>query len=189
MTLATRLLIGGVAATLLVCASAAAAQAATASPATPRPGSTVPAAPTTRVTATSGAFRYEMTATAGVIHDVEVFGDVRDGSGTSGRPAVGPDEIASMGFVAGGTSSDSGVSGAHLSGVAGDDVTAVTVVPAGAAPVRASLDHGLWAAAWQGDPDADGGRATVRFTTADGRHRTVTTDDIDWIAASQRTTR
>ena len=52
--------------------------------------------------------------------------------------------------------------------------------------VLAALDHGIWAAAWQGDPDADGGRAQVEFRTADGRHRTVSTDDIDWVAAEQR---
>jgi hypothetical protein len=144
------------------------------------------AAATAHVRAVSGAFAYEMTATPAGITDVEHFGTVQDGHGSSSRPAVEPGEIRSMGHVAGGTSFANGVSGAHLSGVAGDDVTSVTVVPASGAPVPATLDGGIWAAAWQGDPEADGGRAEVRFTTKDGKPRTTTTDDIDWIAAEQR---
>jgi hypothetical protein len=186
MTLSTRLLLAGAATALLVTGSAAAANAAAASPSPRLEAATTRPAQTAHVRAVSGAFSYEMTATASTIHDVELFGDIRDGRGTGGRPAVRPDEIKSMGFVAGGTSFDNGVSGAHLSGVAGSDVTAVTVVPPTGGPVPATLDHGLWAAAWQGDPDADGGRAEVEFTTSSGQHRTVSTDDIDWIAAEQR---
>lgn len=189
MTLATRLLVAGAATALLVSASTAAARAATTEAPTARSVSPEAAPAPVHVTATSGAFRYELTGTATTLHDVERFGGVRDGRGTSGRPGVRPDEIRSMGSVAGGTSSENGVSGAHLSGVAGADVTAVTVLPATRRPVPATLSHGLWAAAWQGDPGADDGRAAVRFTTADGRTRTVSTDDIDWIAAAQRADR
>lgn len=102
------------------------------------------------------------------------------------RDGLAADEVVSFGYVAGFGDPDTGEQHAQLSGQAGTDVTAVRVVSASGTTTPATLVDGIWAAVWTAGDSADEyGAATLQVDTAAGT-TTVSTDDVDVIAAEQR---
>jgi len=121
-----------------------------------------------------------------VIQSFEEHGVLVSTGGTplNGEPA--PEEVVSFGFVGGFENLETGAAYAQLSGQAGAGVTAVRVVSASGTVTSAALVDGIWGAVWlAGDDENEYGAATIEFDTAAGT-RTVSTTDVDVIAAEQR---
>lgn len=108
-------------------------------------------------------------------------------TGSSGlRGDLGADDVVSFGYVAGFGDPATGVAYAQLSGQAGPEVTGVRVVSASGVETEAALADGVWGAVWVAGDDADEyGAATIEVDTAAGT-RTVSTDEVDVVAADQR---
>jgi hypothetical protein len=105
---------------------------------------------------------------------------------TSLRDGLAADEVVSFGYVAGFGDPDTGAQHAQLSGQAGADVTAVRVVSASGVTTSATLVDGIWGAVWTAGESADDyGPATLQVDTPAGT-TTVSTDQVDVIAAEQR---
>jgi len=107
---------------------------------------------------------------------------------TSLRDGLAADEVVSFGYVAGFGDPNTDEQHAQLSGQAGADVTAVRVVSATGTTTPATLIDGIWAAVWTAGGSSDEyGPATLQVDTAAGT-TTVSTDQVDVIAAEQRAT-
>jgi hypothetical protein len=105
---------------------------------------------------------------------------------TSLRNGLAADEVVSFGYVAGFGDPDTGAQHAQLSGQAGADVTAVRVVSASGVTTSATLVDGIWGAVWTAGESADEyGPAVLQVDTPAGT-ATVSTDEVDVIAAEQR---
>jgi hypothetical protein len=111
---------------------------------------------------------------------------------TSLRNGLAADEVVSFGYVAGFGDPDTGAQHAQhaqhaqLSGQAGADVTAVRVVSASGVTTSATLVDGIWGAVWTAGDSADEyGPAVLQVDTPAGT-ATVSTDQVDVIAAEQR---
>ncbi|WP_108249420.1 hypothetical protein [Planctomonas deserti] len=122
----------------------------------------------------------------GVLQESFVEDGVVVSTGTTTlQPELAADQILSFGFVAGYGNAATGDDYAQLSGQAGTGVTAVRVVSASGVVTSASLVDGVWGAVWRAGADADEyGAAELQFDTAAGTV-TVSTDDVDVIAAAQ----
>jgi hypothetical protein len=102
------------------------------------------------------------------------------------RSGLGEDDVISFGYVGGYGNPVTGVNYAQLTGQAGPGVTEVRVRSTSGALIRADLADGVWAVVWEAVDDAsEYGSATLEFDTPQGT-RTVSTDDVDVIAAAQR---
>jgi hypothetical protein len=105
---------------------------------------------------------------------------------TSLQAGLAADEVMSFGYVAGFGDPGTGEQHAQLSGQAGTDITAIRVVSASGVTTSATLVDGIWVAVWTAGGSADEyGPATLQVDTAAGT-TTVSTDEVDAIAAEQR---
>lgn len=121
-----------------------------------------------------------------LVESFEKDGTVLSTGSTSLLEGLAADSVASFGYVAGFGDPLTGVDYAQLSGQAGTDVTSVRVVSASGVETTADLADGVWGAVWLAGDDADEyGAATIEFDTAAGT-TTVSTDEVDVIAADQR---
>lgn len=121
-----------------------------------------------------------------LVESFEKDGTVISTGSTSLLDGLAADSVASFGYVAGFGDPVAGVAYAQLSGQAGADVTAVRIVSASGVDTTADLADGVWGAVWLAGDDADEyGAATIEFDTAAGT-TTVSTDEVDVIAADQR---
>ncbi len=134
-----------------------------------------------------GAYEGKWAVQGGTL--VESFqenGQVVSTGSTSLRTGVPADQIISFGYVAGFGSAATGQNYAQLSGQAGVEVTAVRVISASGTVTEAKLADGIWGAVWlAGSNPGEYGAATLEFDTPKGT-RSVSTTDVDVIAADQK---
>lgn len=104
---------------------------------------------------------------------------------TSLRTGLAVDDVTSFGYVAGFGDPATGTNYAQLSGQAGTGVSAVRVISASGVTTGADLADGVWGTVWlAGDSADEYGPAMIEYDTAKGT-TTVSTDDVDVIAAEQ----
>ncbi|WP_159620710.1 hypothetical protein, partial [Arthrobacter zhaoguopingii] len=120
-----------------------------------------------------------------LVESFQENGEVVSTGSTSLRTGLPADQIISFGYVAGFGSAATGQNYAQLSGQAGEDVTAVRVISASGTVTETTLADGIWGAVWlAGSNPGEYSAATLEFDTPAGT-RTVSTIDVDVIAADQ----
>ncbi|MCS3442206.1 hypothetical protein [Microbacterium phyllosphaerae] len=133
--------------------------------------------PQASVEVTAGQFSYQLAVTGGGFSDVTTFGTIDDGHGTGPVPAVDASNVHTLvPFVHGGLSTETGVGGFVVSGIAGSDVTAVTVALSDGRTATAELVDGVWAAVFNGYSNEVADVADIRFTTSDGQAHQTTSE-------------
>lgn len=159
----------------------------TAASAAPSAEPTLPAMEAPLLSQSAGPYTGKWKVAGGSLEEsFELDGATIANGTTALRGDLAADQVVSFGYVAGFADAATGAEYAQLSGQAGSDVTGVNVVSASGVRTAASLVDGVWGAVWPaGDSTDEFGAARIEVSTPAGT-TTVSTDDVDVIAADQR---
>ncbi|SDO49628.1 hypothetical protein SAMN04487848_1169 [Microbacterium sp. ru370.1] len=159
----------------------------TAASAAPSAEPTLPAMDAPLLSQSAGPYTGKWKVAGGSLEEsFELDGATIANGTTALRGDLAADQVVSFGYVAGFGDPATGAEYAQLSGQAGSDITGVSVVSASGVRTAASLVDGVWGAVWPaGDSTDEFGAARIEVSTPAGT-TTVSTDDVDVIAADQR---
>lgn len=183
----TRRIIAAMSALSLAAGLATVTVVTTAASAAPSAEPTLPAMEAPLLSQSAGPYTGKWKVAGGSLEEsFELDGATIANGTTALRGDVAADQVVSFGYVAGFADAATGAAYAQLSGQAGSDVTGVSVVSASGVRTAATLVDGVWGAVWPaGDSTDEFGAARIEVSTPAGT-TTVSTDDVDVIAADQR---